>query len=220
MKNKQYAVLGLGNFGESVALTLQELGCEVIAVDHNEERIQRIADHVSYAMKAEVGDPEVMKAIGARNLDGVVVAFAENMEASIMATLLSKEIGVPFVLAKANNEAHEKILKKIGADAVIYPERETGERVAKQMLSANFTDWITLSREYSIIETTTPEGWVGRTLEDLNLRENFEVTVVGMIRSEEFEINPDPKAPLEERAILILLGADDALKEIRKGEDE
>ncbi|MGF6990301.1 trk system potassium uptake protein TrkA [Lachnospiraceae bacterium PM6-15] len=220
MKNKQYAVLGLGNFGESVALTLQELGCEVIAVDHNEERIQRIADHVSYAMKAEVGDPEVMKAIGARNLDGVVVAFAENMEASIMATLLSKEIGVPFVLAKANNEAHEKILKKIGADAVIYPERETGERVAKQMLSANFTDWITLSREYSIIETTTPEDWVGRTLEDLNLRENFEVTVVGMIRSEEFEINPDPKAPLEERAILILLGADDALKEIRKGEDE
>ncbi|MCP1111418.1 potassium channel family protein [Ohessyouella blattaphilus] len=220
MKNKQYAVLGLGNFGESVALTLQELGCEVIAVDHNEERIQRIADHVSYAMKAEVGDPEVMKAIGARNLDGVVVAFAENMEASIMATLLAKEIGVPFVLAKANNETHEKILKKIGADAVIYPERETGERVAKQMLSANFTDWITLSREYSIIETTTPEGWVGRTLEDLNLRENFEVTVVGMIRSEEFEINPDPKAPLEERAILILLGADDALKEIRKGEDE
>ncbi|MGF7003495.1 trk system potassium uptake protein TrkA [Lachnospiraceae bacterium PF1-21] len=220
MKNKQYAVLGLGNFGESVALTLQELGCEVIAVDHNEERIQRIADHVSYAMKAEVGDPEVMKAIGARNLDGVVVAFAENMEASIMATLLAKEIGVPFVLAKANNETHEKILKKIGADAVIYPERETGERVAKQMLSANFTDWITLSREYSIIETTTPEDWVGRTLEDLNLRENFEVTVVGMIRSEEFEINPDPKAPLEERAILILLGADDALKEIRKGEDE
>ncbi len=220
MKNKQYAVFGLGNFGESVALTLQDLGCEVIAVDHNEERIQRIADNVSYAMKAEVGDPEVIRVIGARNLDGVVVAFAENMEANIMATLIAKDNGVPFVLAKANSEIHEKILKKIGADAVIYPERETGKRVAKQMLSANFTDWITLSREYSIIETTTPEGWVGRTLEDLNLRENYEVTVVGLIRNDEFEINPDPKEPLDEHAILILLGSDDALKEIRKGEDE
>lgn len=212
---KQYAVFGLGNFGVSVALALQELGCEVIAVDHKEERVQEIADHVSYAMRAELGDPEVIRSLGTRNLDGVVVAIAENLEASILATLISKELGVPYVLAKANNEIHEKILKKIGADAVIYPERETGERVAKNMVSRNFTDWITLSSDYSIIETEMPREWIGRTLESMDLRQSHDISVVGIIKGEKVEVNPDPREPLPAGAVVILMGANEALKQFQ-----
>ena len=121
---KQYAVLGLGNFGVSVALSLQQLGCEVIAVDEDMEKVQEISDHVSYAMRADIGEPSLMKSLGARNLDGLIVAISENMEANIMATLLAKEEGVPYVLAKAQHEHHAAILRKIGADAVVHPEWE------------------------------------------------------------------------------------------------
>jgi len=213
---KQYAVLGLGNFGQSVALTLQELGCEVIAVDHIEERVQKFADNVSYAMRANIGDPEVIRTLGARNLDGVIIAVAEDMEASIMATLACAELEVPLVLAKANNETHAKILKKIGADVIIYPERETGERVAKQLLSANFTDWISLSPDYSIIETSIPKAWIGKTLEEINLRQRHDISVVGIMKDEEVEINPDPKKTLEEGSILILVGSNDSLEELQR----
>ena len=118
---KQYAVFGLGSFGESAAITLQGLGCDVIAVDNHMERIEEISKYVSYAMKADIEDPEVIRSLGTRNLDGVIVAIADNMEASIMATLVSKDEGVPYVLAKAKNELHATVLRKIGADSVIFP---------------------------------------------------------------------------------------------------
>lgn len=167
---KQFAVFGLGSFGESVAVTLQQLGCEVVAVDNHMEHVQEISEQVSYAIKADAGDPEVIKSLGTRNLDGVVVAVADDMEASVMATLVSKEIGVPYVIAKAKNELHATILKKIGADAVIFPEMEMGVRVAKTLMSSNFADWIALSPDYSIIEIATPKEWVGKSLQQLDVR--------------------------------------------------
>lgn len=123
---KQYAVFGLGSFGESIAVTLQRLGCEVVAVDNHMERVQEISDSVSYAMKADIGDPDVIRTMGARNLDGVIVAVADDMEASVMATLVSKEMGVPYVMAKAKNKLHATILERIGADAVISRKRRWG----------------------------------------------------------------------------------------------
>lgn len=134
---KQYAVFGLGSFGESVAVTLQVLGCEVVVVDNHMERIEDISPYVSYAVQADIEDPEVIRSLGARNLDGVVVAVADDMEASIMATLVSKEIGVPYVLAKAKNELHAKVLKKIGADSIIFPEKEIGQSVARNLVSGD-----------------------------------------------------------------------------------
>lgn len=217
---KEYAVLGLGNFGQSVALTLQELGCEVIAVDHVEDRVQKFADHVSYAMKADIADPEVIKTLGARNLDGVIIAVAENMESSIMATLACSELGVPLILAKANNAVHAKILKKIGADVIIYPERETGERVAKQLLSANFTDWISLSPDYSIMEMKIPKLWAGKSLETLKLRELHDISVVGIIIDEKMEVNPDPKKAMPDNCILILVGSNTSLESIHRGTEK
>ena len=120
---KQYAVFGLGSFGESVAIELQKLGCEVVAIDAN----MAIANQVSYAMKADIEDADFIRSLGTRNLDGVVVAASDNMEASIMATLVCKEIGVPYVMAKAKNELHATVLEKIGADSVIFPEKEMGK---------------------------------------------------------------------------------------------
>lgn len=132
---KQFAVFGLGSFGKSVALTLQSFGCDVIAVDNCYEKIQDIADSVSYAMCGDVTEPEFMKTIGARNLDGAVIAISENLEAAIMATMLSKEMGIPYVLAKAMDELQGKILEKIGAESIVYPEIDMGERVAKKLMS-------------------------------------------------------------------------------------
>ena len=125
---REYLVLGLGSFGASVALTLEEMGCNVIVVDKSEEKVEAIADKVSYAMCADIEEEETLRSLGARNLDGAVIAAAEQLEASILATIILKEIGVPYVLAKVNSRLHENILKKVGADAVIFPEKEMGIR--------------------------------------------------------------------------------------------
>ena len=211
---KQFAVFGLGSFGESVAVTLQQLGCEVVAVDNHMEHVQEISEQVSYAIKADAGDPEVIKSLGTRNLDGVVVAVADDMEASVMATLVSKEIGVPYVIAKAKNELHATILKKIGADAVIFPEMEMGVRVAKTLMSSNFADWIALSPDYSIIEIATPKEWVGKSLQQLDVRRSHDVNVVGIKVGEEVEVNPDPERTLQEDMTLIIIGSNYALEKI------
>lgn len=210
---KQFAVFGLGSFGMSIAVTLQKLGCEVVAVDEDMDRVEEAADKVSFAMAADVGDPEVIEAMGARNLDGVVVAVS-GMEASILATMVSKEIGVPYVITKARNDLHEKVLKKVGADVVIFPEREMGMRIARSMVSKNFADWIALSDEYSMIETAIPQKWVGKTLLDLDVRKNYDVSVVGIKRNGEFEVSPDPKKTLEEGILMILIGSNKALEKI------
>ena len=208
---KQYAVFGLGSFGESVAIELQKLGCEVVAIDANMERVEAIANQVSYAMKADIEDADFIRSLGTRNLDGVVVAASDNMEASIMATLVCKEIGVPYVMAKAKNELHATVLKKIGADSVIFPEKEMGMRVARNLMSANFTDWIALSPDYSLVETEVPEKWVGRTLLELDVRKTYDVIVVGIKMGDKVEVNPDPKELLKEGNVLILIGSNKLL---------
>ena len=211
---KQYAVFGLGSFGESVAIALQGLGCEVIVVDDDMERIEDIANSVSYAMKADFGDPDVVRSLGTKNLDGVVVAVADNMEASIMATLVCKEIGVPYVISKAKNDLHATVLKKIGADAIIFPEKEMGVRLAKNLMSANFADWIALSPDYSLVETVIPRGWIGKSLQDLDVRRKYGINVVGIKVGEDIEVNPNPETALEDGMVMILVGANKDLENI------
>ena len=209
---KQFAVFGLGSFGWSVALTLESLGCDVLVVDKSYEKIQEIADQVSYAMRADVADPEAMQALGGRNLDGAVVAISESLEASIMATMLSKEMGIPYVLAKAQDNLQGTILEKVGADSVVYPEREMGSRVAKNLVSNTFSDWIELSSEYSMAEIKVPEKWAGRSLSELKVREKYGINVVGIIQHEQVNVTFDPHAPLPEDGILIIIGATSVLE--------
>lgn len=209
---KQYAVFGLGSFGESVAVTLQELGCEVVVADNRMERIEDISPYVSYAVQADIEDPEVIKSLGARNLDGVVVAVADDMEASIMATLVSKEIGVPYVLAKAKNNLHAKVLKKIGADSIIFPEQEIGKSIARNLVSGEFVDWIALSSDYSITEIQVPEKWVGKSLSEIDVRRTSDVNVVGVRVRDKIQVNIDPEEPLQKDMMLIMIGANEALE--------
>lgn len=209
---KQYAVFGLGSFGESVAVTLQELGCEVVVVDNHMERIENISPYVSYAVQADIEDPEVIRSLGARNLDGVVVAVADDMEASIMAALVSKEIGVPYVLAKAKNDLHAKVLKKIGADSIIFPEKEIGQSVARNLVSGEFVDWISLSPDYSITEIAVPEKWIGKSLSEIDVRRTKDVNVVGVRIGEKIQVTIDPEEPLQKEMMLIMIGSNEALE--------
>lgn len=209
---KQYAVLGLGSFGESVALTLENMGCDVLVMDDSYEKIQDISDKVSYAMKADVSDPDALQALGGKNLDGVVVAVSENLEAGIMATMLCKEMGIPLVVAKAKNKLQGAILKRVGADRIVYPEIEMGSRVAKSLVSREFMDWIELSNDYSMVEIAVPDKWVGRTLVDINVRERLGINVVGIIVNGKIDVTLDPQKPLPEGGILIVIGANDVLE--------
>lgn len=208
---KQFAVIGLGSFGRSVALSLESLGGDVIVVDKSYEKIQEISDSVFFAMRADVSDPEALQSLGGRNLDAIVIAVSENLEASIMATIAAKEIGIPYVLVKAKDDLQGKILKKIGADAIIYPERDMGTRIAKSLVSTDFTDWIALSSEYSLAETVIPEPWVGKSLMELKLRERYGLNVVGIMQGEEVDVTFDPAKPLPADCIIIVIGSDSVL---------
>ena len=209
---KQFAVLGMGSFGESVALTLENMGCDVLVMDDSYEKIQDISDKVSYAMKADISDPDALQALGGKNLDGVVVAVSENLEAGIMATMLCKEMGIPLVVAKAKNKLQGAILQRVGADRIVYPEIEMGSRVAKSLVSREFMDWIELSNDYSMVEIAVPDKWVGRTLVDINVRERLGINVVGIIINGKIDVTLDPQKPLPEGGILIVIGANDVLE--------
>lgn len=213
---KQYAVFGLGNFGKHLALGLENLGCEVIVVDNSMEKIQEISDKVSYAMCANIEDPEVIKSLGARNLDGAVIAISENFGTSIMATIMAKEIGIPYVLAKAQSSLHATVLKKVGADAVVHPEKEMGHRIARTMVSGNFADWIELSPDYSLVEIEIPDEWIGKRLVDLQIREKYGINVVGTIENGVVDVTINPQRPFNKNLIVILIGSNEALQKLKK----
>lgn len=212
---KQFAVFGLGSFGKSVALTLQSFGCDVIAVDNCYEKIQDIADSVSYAMCGDVTEPEFMKTIGARNLDGAVIAISENLEAAIMATMLSKEMGIPYVLVKAMDKLQGKILEKIGAEAIVYPEIDMGERVAKKLMSTEFVDWIELSPDYSLTEKLIPKQWEGKSLAELRVREKYGINVIGILKEDKMDMALDPSKPLQPDDMLFIIGKNSDLEKFK-----
>lgn len=215
MRKKQYAVFGLGAFGKSVALTLESLGCEVMVVDKSMEKIQEISDHVSYAMRADLEDGEVMQSMGVRNLDGVVIAISENLEASIMATIRAKEIGIPRVIVKAHTDLQGKVLQKVGADMVVYPEEEMGHKIAREILQTSFAEWIDLSPKYSLVERRMPKAWIGKTLLELKLRERLGINVVGIMYDDgDVDISFDPSKPLPEEAVIILTASNVVLEKL------
>ncbi|MBC5682302.1 MULTISPECIES: TrkA family potassium uptake protein [Clostridia] len=212
---KQFAVFGLGSFGKSVALTLQSFGCDVIAVDNCYEKIQDIADSVSYAMCGDVTEPEFMKTIGARNLDGAVIAVSENLEAAIMATMISKEMGISYVLVKAMDELQGKILEKVGADSIVYPEIDMGERVAKKLISTEFIDWIELSPDYSLTEKLLPKQWEGKSLAELRVREKYGINVIGILKEDKMDMALDPSKPLQPDDMLFIIGKNSDLEKFK-----
>lgn len=214
---KQYVVFGAGKFGGSIAVTLQQLGCDVILVDKNSEVIQEMADKVSYAICADVEDTEAFESLGLKNVDGAIVAITESLEASIVTTMMCSELGIPRILAKAKNSMHEKILKSVGAHKIIYPETEMGRRVAKYLVADNFADWIELSPYFSLVEMDIPSKWCGKSLIELQIREKYRINVIGIKDGDKVSVTLDPKAPLKPGIILIVVGENKDLEALKDG---
>lgn len=213
MNRRQFAVLGLGKFGKSVALTLANAGYEVIAVDDDEERVNEIADYVTYAIKADVTEHGVLENIGIKNVDAVVVAMALDLGTSVMTTIRAKEVGAKYVLAKASDTMHGNILKKVGADEVIYPEKAMGARVAKKLISNNFLDLYELSKTFSMVEIKVPNQWAGKSLIELDLRKNG-INVIGLIEGDKVTVNVDPVMPLPLDETLIIVAENELLSKL------
>lgn len=214
MKQKSYAVIGLGQFGMTLALTLAEANCDVLVIDDTEENIQDIAEKVTYAVKADVREPDTLKSLGVQNVDVVIVAVAENMEASITATMQAKELGVPFVMAKAMNSFHGRILSKLGADRVIYPEQSMGIRVAKNLLSSGFVDLFELSSDFSMAEFLVPEEWIGKCLADLKIREKYNINLIGIKQGDEVNVNLKPDEIFNSGCTVIAIGKNKDLNKV------
>ena len=214
MAKKEYVVFGLGRFGRSVAVTLADSGCEVLVVDDNEGKIQEIAEYVTFAIKADVTDAEVLASLGISNFDGAIVAIGENLEASVMVTILAKEMGIPYVLAKAQSEIHAKVLKKVGADMVVYPEKETGIRIANNLLMGNFFDAVELSSTFSMMELDVLDSWAGHSLRELNLRAKYKINVIGLKRENRLDINPDADMPLQKNDVVVIIGRNEVLNKL------
>lgn len=206
MKRKQFVVIGLGRFGASVARTLYKLGHDVLAVDVNEERVHDIAECVTHAVQADVTDEENLRSLGINNFDVAVVGIGADMQDSIMITLLAKEIGVKYVIAKANTDLHAKILYKIGADKVVFPERDTGVRVAHDIVGSNILDYIELSSEYSLAEIMAPHEWHNKTLGELNMRAKYGITVVAIKRQDNIDIAPSSEYKILKGDIVVAIG--------------
>lgn len=215
MSNREFAVFGLGKFGRSVASTLAANGCEVIAIDINEEKVQDISDSVTFAVRADVTDQDSLQQLGIGNMDVAFVTISGNLEASIMATILAKEFGVPYVVAKATNELHATVLRKVGADEVVFPESEMGARIARNMISGNFIDLIELSSQISIVEMPVPSAWIGKTLRELNIRDRFGVNLIALKLGEQLDVNILPDTPLEEKETIVVVGDTKAIKQIK-----
>lgn len=210
---KSYAVLGLGSFGMSVARTFAEIGMEVLAVDRKKELVNAIASEVTYAVQMDVTNEKDLKSIGMERVDGAVVAIGENMEANVMATILLKEMGVPYVVAKAETEMQKKILEKIGADKVVFPEKEMGCRLAKN-IAGNFLDIFNLSDKVSMVELIVKEEWIGKSIRELDFRNRYRLNIIAFRRAEELDSFPNPDDVLQSGDIIIAMGNNKDLNKI------
>ena len=203
--NKSYAVFGLGRYGIAVATELVNNGAEVLAVDIDENIVNSAVADIPFCRCADITDPEVIKQLGISNVDVVVVAMANNLEASVMSVILCKEAGVKMVIAKCADEMQGKILCKVGADKVVYPENESGVRLAKNLLSAGMVDLIDLSEDISVIEIPVREKWVGKTLIELDLRKKYAINIIAIRNGEDILVNVDPNVQLSKEMQLVVI---------------
>lgn len=213
---KSYIVVGLGRFGSSVAMKLQELGNEVLVVDENEELVQQIADYVTYSVAGDARDESVLRSLGAANFDCGIVAIGSDLAASILITLSLKSLGVPHVICKAPNEQQKRALEKVGADRVVIPEREMAVKLAQNLTSTSVLDYMELSSDCGIAEFRVPTPWVGKTLRELDVRVKYAVTVAAL-RSAAGDITvfigPDYQLKADDE--LIIVGTNDDLTRVQ-----
>ncbi len=202
---KQFGVIGLGKFGAAVATHLEELGCTVIALDRDPDLVDDIKDEVSFAEVVEATDPEALAATGIKNCDAVVVAIGE-VQSNILVSLVLEELGVTNIIAKASSEVHGRVLKKIGVKEVVFPEKDMGTRIANKITSSNILDYISIAKEFDIIEFEASKKLSKKSLKELSLRNRFGITVIAIKKGSEVIVSPDAEEKILEGDSLFLVG--------------
>lgn len=213
--SKSIAVFGIGRFGKSLALRLADMGVDVMVVDNNPEDIEKIADKVTYAIEANLTNADAIQALGLDDIDVVVVAMGSDLQASIMSVMIAKEMGVPYVMAKASDERMGAILTKVGADKIIYPEEESGFRTARVLASESFVDYFDLAGNLCVLEMKPKPEWIGKNLIELNLRGNYNINVIAIKSKSGTSASIDPKKPLDAEDELFIVVEKRDLKKIK-----
>lgn len=216
MSKKQIAVIGLGRFGSSVAKVLTNLGHEVLGIDANQDLADLYADDLTHTVTCDCTDEEGLRALGLRNFDVVVVAVGHDVQASILSVVILKELGVPTVIAKASSDLHGRTLSKVGADKVIYPERDMGARLAHSLLTGSETDYIELSAEYTMLELAAPPKLVGKSLREANLRNRFGISIMAVKSGEQINATPLATYVIQPNDVLVLLGSNEGVLQLER----
>lgn len=214
--NKEFAVIGLGRFGGSIVRELRELETDVLAIDVDEERVNEFAEIATQTVIGNTTDESVLKNLGLRNFDNVIVAIGDNIQSSILTTLLLKDLGVKKVTVKAQSDYHARVLDKIGADVVVHPERDMGRRIAHRLVSSSVLDYLELSDQHSIVEIYATEQLANQSLLELDIRAEYGVSVIAIKRGNNLIVSPDPTVNIKDTDVLIVIGTDDDLTRFEK----
>lgn len=213
---KSFAIIGLGRFGTSLAIHLFEMGQEVLAVDIENTKVEAIKDHVTVAAQADLRDERALSQLGVQNFDAVIISIGGDVQSSIMATVLCKELGARMIIAKAADALHAKLLKKVGADKILMTEREAGARLARSLVSESLIDYLELSDQYSVSEIAIPSKWVGHSLNELRVRNIYDISVIAICRDESILVKINPKEDLRVGDILVVIGENKDISNIMK----
>jgi trk system potassium uptake protein TrkA len=216
MKDKQFAILGLGRFGEALAITLSELGSNVVVVDRDEEKVQNIANYVTYAVQADVSDINALKSIGLKNVDCAIVSITSDINSSIMGVINAQELGIPEIYGKANNAQHEKVLLKLGVQKVFSPERDMGERVAHNLYSGDFIDVLELDTDNSIVEIEALHAWENKALESLDMRTRYGLNVIAIRSKDKLNVSPIATDMIMPGDKMVVIGDNASINEVSR----
>ena len=206
MKKKQYAVIGMGTFGTTLAMTLVAHGQEVLGIDLKHQKVQELSDVLDHVVQADARDPKALKALGITNFDAVIISIGDRISDSIFLTLTLKEMGVENIIVTTNDEQQGKVLAKVGATKIVYPVRDMGERLALSLLNTRLTDYMELAPGYMLVEVSVPTNFIGESLAGLNLRAKYHVNVIVIKRQDTIMINPDPHSYFQDGDSVVLLG--------------
>lgn len=213
---KEIAVIGLGRFGGSIVMELSEMNVDVLVIDTDEARVNEYQDYYSEGIIGDSTDEAMLKSIGIDNYDNVIVAIGDNIQASILSTLILKDLGVKKVTTKAQNSYHGRVLEKIGADIVVHPERDMGRRIAHRLVSSSVVEYLEVSTSHSIIEYSANAKLENKRISDLNIREKFGISIIAINRDNDIIVSPDSQISILGGDILILIGSDQQLNHFEK----
>lgn len=213
---KSYIVIGLGLFGQAVARQLCMLGAEVLVMDVRSDLVQQVSSDVTHAVVGDAQDKGVLRALGAREFDCAILAIGDDLAASVLITMNLKELGVPYIVCKAHDETHRRVLEKLGADRVVIPEQEHAQRLGRSLHSHNVLEYIELSEDYGILEVPAPKNWIGKTLKELNVRAKLGVNIIAVANEKTTNVSPAADYQIQAADTLVVLGDNYALEAVQK----